>query len=224
MIKKILFLSPLFCWAASLCVFTPPEGWQAAQPKQLSEHVQIGFVGKGSTEFHPSINLATEEIDCSLKEYVKAVKEIHTAQPNTTWRDLGKIQMKSGKGELTEITTTTPFGPIHMLQAIYVEKNIAYIVTAAVHKDDFLSQKQSIFKAIQSLQLVDSLATPIADLKLKNDFEAMFSQLGASSEEQRSDQWNQLQKFIVDKTGAMGGYWQFLALKEGYDKIHRKSP
>ena len=122
--------------AAEICTFLPPAGWEIAQPKNLSHHVQVGFLGKGSTDFRPSINIAFEDVDVPLKEYVKAVKKIQTAQPKTQWTDLGKFPMKAGTGRLTEITTSTPWGEIKMLQALFVKHGKAYILTGAVLKQD----------------------------------------------------------------------------------------
>src|SRR5579872_5748842 len=106
----LLFLS-LFTFAhAKHCTFIPPSGWEIAQLKNPSPHVKVGFIGKGTGEFRPSINLAEEDVDVSLKEYVKAVKELQLADPTTKWRDLGKLPMQSGTGRLTEMSNSSPWG------------------------------------------------------------------------------------------------------------------
>jgi hypothetical protein len=228
--KILSFLFPLLCWANSICMFTPPKGWEAAQPKDLSEHVQIGFVGKGSTEFRPSINLATEEIDCTLKEYVKAVKEIHLSQPKTKWKNLGKIEMKSGPGVLTEIISPSPFGNVHMLQALFVHESRAYILTAAVLKQDFVPLQKELLQSLASLEMSNDLISVVRQEELKLQFQTLFTSLGQfatpeNREIEQADQWKSLQQFVMKKGDEMGGYWQFLALKEGYLKIYppRKS-
>ena len=123
---RILFLLFLFVFlhAEPIPFFEPPSGWECAFPAQLSSCIQVGFLGKGSTAFRPSINLAIEEIDTNLKEYMLAVKEIHLAQAGTTWRDLGKFKTKSGTGRLTEIGVISPHGSIKMLQMILVLQNL----------------------------------------------------------------------------------------------------
>src|ERR1700722_19932474 len=58
----------------SLCYFTPPSGWDIADPSSLSPRVKIAFLKSTSNGFCPSINLAIEETSVSLSEYLKAVK------------------------------------------------------------------------------------------------------------------------------------------------------
>lgn len=227
--KFLLFLLPLLSFAAPISIFVPPNGWEAAQPKQLSEHVQIGFVGKGSTDFRPSINLATEEIDCGLKEYLQAVKEVHLAQQNTKWKKLGKIEMKCGQGELTEITSISPWGEVQMFQGIYVDKGKAYILTAAGLKKEFIQFQKELIQSIRSLQLVETLAEAVTEEPLKTQFVSIYDSLGKFSsqeaaETERSEQWKALQKFVLKEAAPLGGYWQFLALKEGYGKIYTREP
>lgn len=205
--------------------FFPPSDWQCAQPKHRSPHVQIGFVGKGSTDFCPSINLATEEVDISLKEYVKAVKGTHLSKSHTTWRDLGKFSMKAGEGRLTEIGEISPWGDVTMLQALFVKDTTAYILTAAVLKKDFPRFKEEILQSLQSFDLVADLFSPLSDKKKRLKLQHLFSTLGHFSSEEniasrQREQWEQLQKTILEECSEMGGYWHFLALKEGYAKIH----
>ena len=83
----LIFLTLLNFASAKHCTFIPPTGWEIAQLKNPSPHVKIGFIGKGTGEFRPSINLAEEEVDVPLKEYVKAVKELQLADPTAKWRD-----------------------------------------------------------------------------------------------------------------------------------------
>ncbi|MDE3045825.1 MAG: hypothetical protein KGJ02_04180 [Verrucomicrobiota bacterium] len=220
---KFLFLFPLFCWAAPICIFQPPPEWQAAQPKNLSEHVQIGFVTKGSSsDFCPSINLATEAVDCSLKEYVKAVKGIHLSQPNTQWRDLGQLKTKGGAGQLTEITNPSPWGDILMLQAIVVKDKIAYILTAATLKKEFPARQKEILTALSSLQFTNDLWSMISDETARSQILSLYTGLGSDDKQEQDKQWKQLQDAIAKNTSSLGSHWQFLALKDGYVKIYKK--
>ncbi len=221
--KLALIFLPLACWA-NICIFTPPSTWQAVKPKELSEHVQIGFIGKGSTEFHPSINLAAEEVDCNLKEYVKAVKAIHKSQPGTTWRDLGTIEMKAGKGRLAEIVVKNAWGEVHMLQALFVSNGLAYILTSAVIKNDFMKLKNELIASMRSLQITDTLASAIQEKAVQEKFSSLFASLGQFSSEEnkkaeQETQWNALQEFVTSQTESLGGYWQYLTLKEAHAKI-----
>jgi hypothetical protein len=177
------------------------------QLKKPTPHVKIGFIGKGSTDYRPAINLSTEEVDASLKEYVQAVKEIQTADPNVKWRSLGKIQMKAGTGVLTEMTQPTAWGEKKVLQAFFVDRGIAYILTASVLKEDLASLQSAIFQSFQSLSLLEDPWQPLADL---------FSTLGKGDAEA---EWKALQERVAHHT-EYGPYWQFLALQEGRRKIY----
>ena len=216
--KILLFLLPLLSLVSKeICYFYPPEGWQAALPKNLSEHVQIGFVGEGTGGFHPSINLATEETDASLKEYVKAVKEIHLSQPNTTVRSLGKFCMKGGEGLLLEISAPSFWGPLTLLQAILVRDDIAYILTGAILKTQFLKLQQEVLGALKTLSFAQDFAAPILDPAQKEAFQALFSSLGSQP---KKEEWKALQSMAESLGKEMGAHWQFLVLKEGHAKIY----
>lgn len=207
----------LFFFLAAYCTFLPPSGWEIAQLKTPSPHVKIGFLGKGSGEFRPSINLATEEVDVSLNQYVQAVKELHLNDPKVQWSDLGKIQMKSGVGKLIQMTQTTPYGDIKILQAFFVKNQTAYILTAAALKEDFPKLQNEMFRSLQSLDLIDQLSASITNPKERAAFESFFASLGSSEEKQ--SEWEELQA-QVKENGILGPYWQFLVLQEGRAKIY----
>ena len=121
MLKVItLLLFHTLLIAHPIPIFHPPSDWECALPENHSSFVQVGFVGKGSSAFRPSINLAIEDIDISAQQYLKAVKEIHTADPGTTWRDLGKISTSDGEGRLSAITTSASIRDVKILQMILV--------------------------------------------------------------------------------------------------------
>jgi hypothetical protein len=200
--------------------FIPPSGWEIAQPKQLSAHVQVGFVGKGAADFRPSINIAFEDTDASLKEYVKAVKKIQTAQPNTQWRDLGKFPMKAGEGRLIEMTNPSSWGEVKILQALFIKDHKAYILTGAVLREEFSKFHGEFLKAFQSLTLTPDLFAPISDPKKKAELLDQFASLNLSTGEEAQKQWDGWQKAVLNAPPELGQYWQFLALKEGRDKIY----
>ena len=188
-----------------------------AHLKVPSPHVKIGFVGKGSTEFRPSMNLATEEVDVSLKEYVKAVKELQLADPSVHWRDLGKFPMQGGVGCLTEMSNTSPWGEIKVLQAFLVLRNTAYILTAAVLKKDFPRFQAELLQSFRSLAVVPDLFSPIPDPGQRKDFQTFFAALGCGDTPDL--EWEILQNRVEALT-QLGPYWQFLALQEGRAKIY----
>ena len=205
--------APLLCWSDT-CLFTPPTGWHPIKAKDLSR-TEIGFSKKGNSHFNPSINLAFEEVDCDLKEYLKAVKQIHTAQPNTRWNDLGAIEMKAGTGRLTEIRKPSPCGEIALLQAIFIEKNTAYILTAAVLKQELVSNQKELLTSLRSLELVPDIWSSVQDPNLKKDLIAYVEADETSSKEE----WKSFQK-LVEKSANLGSYWQYLALSEANRRSH----
>lgn len=219
----LFFFSP-FCFG-SLCTFIPPEGWEAAFPKNSSTYVQVGFVGPGSTLFRPSINLTVEEeVDLSLKGYVKAVKEVHLSDAKTKWRDLGKFQMQAGEGRLTELTTPSAWGEVKMLQTLFVKDKKAYILTAAFLKEDLAKWQKEILASLRSLTLIPDLFAPISDPLARSSFETFFRSLGQFQTEQeleaqRKTQWELLQKESAKHVANAGAYWHYLVLSEGKAKI-----
>lgn len=203
-------------------LFDPPQGWECAFPENLSPCIQIGFLGKGSTAFRPSVNMAIEEIDVGLQQYLKAVKAIHAEEPGTTWRDLGKFNTRAGVGRLTEICTTSHLGPVKMLQMIVVSGKAAYILTGASIKDDFLRFQETFMKTFQSFRLMSDLFSPLPSEKKKR-FESFFSSLGQSAVDaaEREAKWVDLQALVNQEVHEMGSYWQVLVLKSGREKIYR---
>lgn len=222
----LLFLLPF--WAqASMGYFVPPDGWECIHPQHLSPHVTVGFLGKSSSSFRPSINLAIEQVDVPLTKYVKAVKDLHKKEMRMHWRDLGSFRFQSGKGRLGEISSKSPFGEIKMLQAIYVEDGYAYVLTGAALKEEFTKFSQTFLTAIRSLKIIDNLFSPIENeekrTRLKQLFEKMET-LSNFSEKQLDQEWKNLQEIVEKEYKTMGSHWQFLTLKEGYRKIFLNSP
>ena len=215
---RLLILLILFFAVAEArhCTFIPPAGWEIAQLKSPSPNVNIGLIGKASTDFRPSINLATEEVDVSLKEYVKAVKALQTADPTTKWRDLGKLPMQGGTGHLIEMSNKSPWGEIKILQAFFIADQTAYILTAAVMKEDFPKFQAELLQSLKSLTLISDLSSPIADPTQREAFQTLFASLEKSAD--KDQKWEQLQA-QVQANPQPGPYWQFLALQEGRAKI-----
>lgn len=224
--RSFFFFFPLWL-QATVCYFTPPSGWSCADPKQLSPNVQVGFIGNSPSGFRPSINLALEKVQISLKDYVKAVKKIHLAQPNTTWRDLGRFKLSAGEGRLTEISTKSAWGDIKMLQALFIQDQTAYILTAAVSKKDYLQEQKILLQSLQSLSLSPTLYTNLQE-DLKPLFETFFQSLkdGPDASDPASwkkTKWSHLQSIVSQAGDQMGSHWQFLALKEGHAQIYNSS-
>ena len=114
----------------SQCFFISPENWDIADPGTLSPKVKIAFLKNSGKGFCPSINLAIEETDVSLSDYLKAVKAIHEQDRNNHWRPLGKVRTAAGLAQLTEIDSTTEWGPVRILQLILMRDKRVYVLTA----------------------------------------------------------------------------------------------
>ncbi|MDP1836614.1 MAG: hypothetical protein Q8K75_11905 [Chlamydiales bacterium] len=132
-------------------MFTPPEGWLSANPKNLSPRVKAMVIGSGSATYPPSINLTLEDYKGSLKEYLKIVKAINDSQ-NAEWKNLGTIHTEAGKGSLSQVDMETNWGTVRLMHVIIVKDGQAYIMTAAALKDEFPRYYSDFFKSMQSLR------------------------------------------------------------------------
>ena len=205
--------------------FVPPEGWLPARPQSVSTCVQIGFIGQGKTQFHPSLNLAIEETQASLKEYVRAVKAIHLAQVGTKWLDLGAFQMRAGAGRLIQLEISSPLGPQCVMQALFVQGGRAYILTGACLKEELLTFRSTFIDSFCSFTEIPDLLAPVDDLVHKEILQRCLGSLGRFPLEGdrtalQEEQWQELQALVAKVGVSLGGYWQFLVLQEGYQKIH----
>ena len=211
----ILLIFPLS--ASPYCIFQPPKNWEIAQPKVPTPYVQIGFLGEAKNGFRSCLNLAIEEqVDVSLKQYVKAVKKLQTKDHKKKWLDLGALSMVAGPGHLIEMTEESPWGELKILQAFYVQNKTAYILTASLLKEDYIGFQKEIVSAFKTFQLTDTLWTPIVDAIQRDHFRTLYSSLGTSESEV---EWQTFQKAVADLND-LGPYWQFQALQSGKEKIY----
>lgn len=208
-----------FC--ATFCYFSPPSGWQPALPKESHSPIEIGFVGQGGLQFAPSLNIAFEEVDVSLKEYVKAVKEIHVADPTTRWRDLGPFKTEGGTGRLVEISSTTPLGEAKILQLLYVEGKTAYILTGAALKEEFPKYHKELLRSFHSFRLLPTLFSPLSPEK-QAPLEALLTSLANATPEEKEGRWGEFQAAVAQEAPSLGTYWHFLSLREGKRALEGK--
>lgn len=196
--------------------FIPPKDWKCVDPKHLSPSVEICFLGKSSTPFKPSINIATEEISIPLSEYIQTVKKIHTRDKGTTCKELGKIGTKAGIAILLELNTKTKFGPIKLLQAILEHEKKAFILTAAMKTEDFLSMSSIFLQVFQSFLITDNLIEPIPSEEKKNMLRQSLQNLSKGPITKKQKAWKEFQKWLIKEYEEMGGFWQVIQLKEAY--------
>lgn len=158
----LALLSPICSFSAELAQkensassetiqFKPPIGWRNADDSALPTHVKIMVVGKGESEFPPSISLATETYSGTLKQYLKVVKELNASKGNA-WKDLGTIQTEAGQASLSQTDNKSQWGEIKMMHVILKKNGTIYILTAAALKDEFPKFYQEIFTALRSFR------------------------------------------------------------------------
>jgi hypothetical protein len=209
----------MWCLFAALCTFIPPSQWELAQLKTPSPHIQIGFMGKGSGGFRPSLSLAIEEVDVGLKDYVKAVKKLYGAESQAQWRDLGPFSTRAGEARLIEVTTATAWGDTKTLQVLFVQEGKAYILTAALLKSQWPQYQNELLQSFRSLSFVADLASSIPDRAQKEAFTALFATLGKSGDKEMEKR--RLEE-IVATNAQLGAYWQYLVLREGLKQIGKE--
>lgn len=202
------------------CFFTPPEKW-IPNVSEKSETVQIEFYTKGEKELHPSINLAVENINISAKEYLQAVKTIHTSHKGTEWRDLGKMETLAGSAFLTELDIPSQYGPTRQLQLILIKNSKAYIVTACALKDEFSKFYKEFQNSFKSLTITPDPISYLKDakkkemlLKLKHPLKALAIKNPKDFESEAfKTTWKPFQDFVISECSEMGAYWQIVVLK-----------
>lgn len=208
------------------CFFIPPAGWDFTDPTTLSAHVKIAFLKKGKKELCPSINLAVEKTNVSLNEYLKAVKAIHEKNRKSQWRLLGKVRTAAGLAQLTEIDSSSEYGPLRILQLILIKQGYAYILTAAALKEEFSEYYRDFQSAFRSLTLTADLVSAIPQLDrrecLKKEQNTLLEKHSVSDEETfQKENWLPFQARIIDQFQDMGAYWQALILRSTRDTLQQ---
>lgn len=151
--------SPLFSETASgptsettdKLIFTPPNGWRNAESSVLPKHVNLMVVGKGASEFPPSISIATETYSGSMKDYLKIVKQINTSK-GQSWKDLGNLRTEAGNSSLSQTDMKSEWGEVRMMHVMLKKNGTIYILTAAALKEEFPKFYKDIFTALRSLR------------------------------------------------------------------------
>jgi hypothetical protein len=203
---------------SNICYFVPPNNWQSSDPKKLSKYVSIGFVGKSKSPFKPSINLASEKTDATLKEYIKAIKNSYKNDKNATVREIGKLHTEIDEDTvLLEISKKSSFGDICLLQSVTKKNDDIFVLTGAVLKEELLKYKDDFFKAFKSIKITDNL---IGELKENSQIETLKQQFKDLKEKKLSIK--NLEKHIEENYSDLGSYWKILVLKQAYETIQEK--
>jgi hypothetical protein len=171
--------------------------------------VKMAFVDKAKKEgFCPSLNLAIENVEGTLNEYLSDVKAIHEQDRNNRWRKLGKVRTLAGDAQLTEIDTLSNLGPVRMLQLILIKEGSAYIMTAAALKKDFCSYYRDFQEAFHSLNVTHDLLDAIPQLERKTAIKHEREKLISSPQE-----FSSFQKMVLEDFKDMGLFWQTLTIE-----------
>ena len=142
---------PLFSAQLRLAI---PQGWECVTDQsQLPKKVQMLAICPKKSKFTPSINIASEETDQNLNEYMETAQLYHESEGITQVTKLGQIPTKAGPAQLIQIDRTTDFGQVRFLQAALIQNEMAYVVTATCLKDEFSTYCGSFFESIKSLDL-----------------------------------------------------------------------
>lgn len=147
----------------SMVTFTFPKGWRSADTKELPPLVKAMLIGTGKENFPPSISLAVEPFQGTLKEYLKIVKNINETE-KTEWKNLGKLTTKSGIANLSQFDETSTWGVARTMTAILVKDGNAYILSATALKSEFSTFYKDFFEAMKSFS-IDDAKKEVADLK-----------------------------------------------------------
>lgn len=199
-----------FTYGAEHCFFLPPLGWVPAAKENLSPLVKAGFLDPKNFGFPASLNLAVEEIDCSLEEYLDAIKKIHTTDHHNSWTNLGHFPTKAGPAILTQIDSTSSFGPVRVLQLILLRGTNAYVLTAAASKKQFSKHLSAFKTAFSSLSVSEDLFSAVSDEKKREKIKKLQT-LYLNGEESG---WENFQNEILHGFKELGPYWQALVINE----------
>jgi hypothetical protein len=137
--------------SAENLVFTPPTGWRNADKAALPQQVHLMIVGKGAHEFPPSITLASEPYQGSVKDYLKVVKKLSISKGNQ-WKDLGNIRTEAGNASLSQTDSQSQWGGVKMMHVILKKDDTMYILTAAALKEEFPTFYKEIFASLRSVK------------------------------------------------------------------------
>ncbi len=216
-VLSFMMLSPLlFCAetsSAGIALFTPPNDWKQADPKDLSPHIKTMVVGpKLQNDMPPTMNLMIEPYSGTLKSYLKNVKKINDAHGDS-WKDLGTLKTKSGEASLSQVEIRSKWGGEKLMHAIIVKNGYAYVLTATAAKSEFGRFYQQFYSALRSLQIYDHLFDLIQDPLQKENLEKAIASIKSAFETTfKSQMANETRNFskeeLFQSSGFQNDYWQ----------------
>jgi hypothetical protein len=228
--KSFIFLFTLlsFYLYGEIFQFIPPPHWEYANPSSFTKHVHAGFLGKGSKNFRPSLNFASESLtNLSQEDYVEAVKEIYQADSSQDFLDLGTLSTPLGDGRLLKIQSKSTLGNIAILQFIFVQGNhTAYILSGSVAQEELLSFYKTFLEVFRSVKITQDLFSQISTVTERNLLQQRYTEtLDLLRKEKKTEDLSKkgkkiaehFEKFLTEKFAAQGSYWKLLVLKKLYE-------
>lgn len=227
-----------------LVFFTPPTGWLLADSNALPAHVRVMVVGKGISNFPPSLNLSWEPYQGTLKQYLKTVKNMNAAK-GYEWKDLGTIQTQAGTGNLSQVDTKTHWGNVRLMHVILLKNGNVYILTASALKEEFSGFYNEFFAAMRSLRIAKDVYEIVtnpqqrtqlkaAANKLQSQWQALLAQKQKeypqmnqaeleekvfNSEDFQNTIWKPFQEMLKQKYNQWGAEWHALFLQKFEDQL-----
>lgn len=229
--------------------FTPPPGWNLADASTLPPHVRAMVVGKSHSHFPPSMNLSSEPYQGTLRQYLKIVKKMNSAQ-GYEWKDLGNIRTEAGNGNLSQVDTKTQWGETRLMHVILLKNKTIYILTASALKEEFSIFYKDFFTAMRSLkvapdlyEMIDNpqqhsqLKTAVKDLKAQWQTIVMQTQQkypemtwkeiqekAFKGEDFQNTHWIPFEKMLNQKYIQLSSEWRFLFLQKLEDQLFNMKP
>lgn len=154
----------------------PPSGWKGAKQDDLPPRVKMMIVGKGRGYYPPSINIGVEPYRGTLKDYLLMVKRVNESL-GSQWKDLGKVQTKSGKASLSQVDMNTEWGPVRLMHVILVKNRTVYVVTAGALKEEYSLHYKDFFNAFSSISLNPDVFDLVHDQKKQSRLLIAYNQL-----------------------------------------------
>lgn len=216
---------------APFAFFSPPKGWDIANPSLFKREVKIGFVQSKKKIFSPAVSLTIEKVGkVTLATYLQAVRKNYGQHRDCHYRELGPLKTASGAIHLALIDKKSECGPLRILQGVSIHNGYAIIQTGTALKKDFPSVRPDFSNCFRSLTLASDLFSSLSNPREKNALKKMVDHLHCDWKEYQkkskergkvlffnSDfQQNVWQPFTKNFTATFddqGACWQLLAIR-----------
>jgi hypothetical protein len=195
-------------------LFTPPDNWKVQDPKNYTRFIKIAFAGEEKGFFRPTINLAVEENVGTEEEFLECVNIIQKKRKDSKWKKRCEIKTEAGIVHLFEDQQITTVGAIKILQGILVKNHTAYLLTASCLVKDMITFLPLYSKTFKSIKFTNDLFAMVEEDKRN----PILKEIALAD----SKNFPSIEKKLEGASPKLGKYWQVLALKDAYEKVHTK--